>query len=52
VRFFSIDKVIQEEGLYVYNMDKIVEKHFSVRVTPVLRVRVHGCSDLASNNIV
>jgi hypothetical protein len=24
--------VIHEEGLYVYNMDNIVEKHFSIEV--------------------
>jgi hypothetical protein len=27
MRFFYIDKAIQEEGLYVYNMHNIVEKH-------------------------
>jgi len=27
MRFFLIDRVIQEEGLYVYNMHNIVEKH-------------------------
>jgi hypothetical protein len=27
--------VIQEEGLYVYNMHNIVEKHFSISITPV-----------------
>jgi hypothetical protein len=25
-----IDTMIQEEGLYVYNMHNIVEKHFSI----------------------
>jgi hypothetical protein len=30
-----LDRQIQEEGLYVYNVHNIVEKHFSVSVTPV-----------------
>jgi len=27
MRFFLIERVIQEEGLYVYNMHNIEEKH-------------------------
>jgi hypothetical protein len=30
-----IDIVIQEEGLYVYNMDNIAEQHFSHNIAPV-----------------
>jgi hypothetical protein len=30
--FFLIDREIQEEGLYVYNMHNIVEKHFCISI--------------------
>jgi hypothetical protein len=29
MRFFLVNNVIQEEGLYVYNIHNIVEKHLS-----------------------
>jgi hypothetical protein len=29
-----IDIVIQEEGLYVYNMHNIVRKHYSISIAP------------------
>jgi hypothetical protein len=32
---FLIDRVIQGEGLYVYGMHNIVQKHFSVNIAPV-----------------
>jgi hypothetical protein len=32
---FLIDEVIQEEGLYVYNIHNIVEKQFSINIVPV-----------------
>jgi hypothetical protein len=32
---FLIDIVIQEEGVYVYNMHNIAEKHFISSLTPV-----------------
>jgi hypothetical protein len=38
-------RVIQEEGLYVYNMHNIVEKHFNINITPVgvsLRDRIRN----------
>jgi hypothetical protein len=35
MRFFLIDRVFQEEGLYVYNMNNLVEKHFSISIEPV-----------------
>jgi hypothetical protein len=31
---FLIDRVIQEEGYYVYNMYNIVEKDFSISIAP------------------
>jgi hypothetical protein len=33
--FFLIDTMIQEQGLYAYNIHNIVEKHFSISITPV-----------------
>jgi hypothetical protein len=33
MRFFSIDRVIEKEGLY-YREINIVEKHFSISITP------------------
>jgi hypothetical protein len=30
-----LNRVIQEEGLYVYNMHNIVEKHFNIGIAPV-----------------
>jgi hypothetical protein len=35
MRLFLIDRVIEEEGLYVYTMYKEVEKPFSIRIAPV-----------------
>jgi hypothetical protein len=35
--FFFIGKMIQEEGLYVYNINNIVEKHFNICIAPVRR---------------
>jgi hypothetical protein len=35
MRSFLIDRVIQKEGLNVYNMHNIVEKHFSISNAPV-----------------
>jgi hypothetical protein len=32
---FLIDRVIQEEGFYVYNMHNVVDKHFSISIVPV-----------------
>jgi hypothetical protein len=34
MRIFK-DRVIQEEGLYVYNMQIMVEKHFGISTAPV-----------------
>jgi hypothetical protein len=34
MRLFLIDRVIQEKGLYVYNMHDIVEKHFRISIAP------------------
>jgi hypothetical protein len=33
--FLWIDRVIQKEGLYVYNSHNIVEKHFSISIAHV-----------------
>jgi hypothetical protein len=30
MRIFKIDRIIQEDGLYVCNMHNIVKKHFSI----------------------
>jgi hypothetical protein len=30
-----IDRMIQEEGLYVYNIYKIVDKHFNISIASV-----------------
>jgi hypothetical protein len=30
-----VDRVIQEEGLYVYNMHNLGEKHFSISIALV-----------------
>jgi hypothetical protein len=35
MRFFVKARVIHEEGLYVYNMHNIVEKHFNMSFEPV-----------------
>jgi hypothetical protein len=35
MRFFLIDRVIQEEGLYVYNMQNLVSKHITNSIAPV-----------------
>jgi hypothetical protein len=35
MRFFLIDRVIQEEGLYAYNMQNVVGKHLSISIAPV-----------------
>jgi hypothetical protein len=32
---FLIDRMIQEEGLFDYNMHNIVEKHLSISIAPV-----------------
>jgi hypothetical protein len=32
---FLVDRVIQEEGLYVSNMQNVVEKHISISFAPV-----------------
>jgi hypothetical protein len=32
---FLIDRMIQEEGLYVHNMHNTVEQHFSISIAPV-----------------
>jgi hypothetical protein len=34
MRIFLIDRVIQEEGLYIYNMHNIVKKHFRISIVP------------------
>jgi hypothetical protein len=34
-RVSLIDRMIQEEFLYVYNMQNIVHKHFSMCIAPV-----------------
>jgi hypothetical protein len=33
--FFLIDRMIQEEGLYVYKIHNIVEERFRISITPV-----------------
>jgi hypothetical protein len=33
--FFLIDGVIQKEGLYVYYMHNIEDKHFNIRIASV-----------------
>jgi hypothetical protein len=43
MRVFLINRVIQEEGLYGYNMHNIAEEHFSISIIP---------GRVASNNIV
>jgi hypothetical protein len=43
MRFISIDRVIQYEGLYGYNRRNIVEKHFSIT-----SVTLHPCEAGAS----
>jgi hypothetical protein len=43
---FFINKVIQEEGLYVCNMHNIVEKHFTISIAPV---RSRGGSTVFNN---
>jgi hypothetical protein len=35
MRFLLIDRAIQEEGSYVYNMHNIVEKHISISIAIV-----------------
>jgi hypothetical protein len=35
MRFLLIDRVILVDGLYVYNMHNIVEKHFRISISPV-----------------
>jgi hypothetical protein len=30
MRVYSIDRVIQEEGLYVYHIQDVIEEHFSI----------------------
>jgi hypothetical protein len=45
---FVIVKVIQEEGLYVYNIQKIVEKHFNISIASV---RSRGESLLKNKDI-
>jgi hypothetical protein len=35
LRCFLVDRVVQEEGLYVYKMHNIAEKHFSIGIAPV-----------------
>jgi hypothetical protein len=48
IQFFLIDRVIQEEGLYVFNMQNILEKHFSISIALVRR---RGRSLVYYNNI-
>jgi hypothetical protein len=35
MRFILLDRVIEEKGLYVYNMDKTIEKHFCNSIAAV-----------------
>jgi hypothetical protein len=37
MRVSLIDRVIQDEGLYVYNMHNIAEKHFNISIALVRR---------------
>jgi hypothetical protein len=32
MRVFLLDRVIQEDGLYVYNMHNVEEQHLSTRI--------------------
>jgi hypothetical protein len=35
MQFFLTDRVVQEEGLYVYNVDNTVKKHLSISIAPM-----------------
>jgi hypothetical protein len=35
MRFLLKDRVIQEEGLSVFNMHNKIEKHFNINIAPV-----------------
>jgi hypothetical protein len=35
MRVLLIDRLIRKEGLYIYNMHNIKEKHFSIGITLV-----------------
>jgi hypothetical protein len=35
MQFFLTNRVVQEEGLYAYNMRNIAEKHFSISIVLV-----------------
>jgi hypothetical protein len=37
MQFIFIFRLIQDEGLYMYNMHNIVEKHFSISIARFLK---------------